>query len=339
MAKTSKNEPIARIKQVNVEKITSNISKNDLKTFFYLFTRKPNTISKNFYGKNIIKKEDIIELFSKICEKLRLHKIDGLTTSTIIALESNKYLEFGDFDSFSSYHFDEKEVVESIVIKFNFLLIVDEHIAPEHYSLNIRLSGEFSPMVYFRMLLNQNSTEIDDIDFMMPYCNVNINFIDNIVSEELLNIIGNWYESRRKVIIEGKFLEWVKSKNDILSSMAYYFSLFIGVIIIMLILLSKKLLFHQLFYESKGLVFHILLVFGILWVSRKLGIIVERSFDKLLRKIGQIPVFQITKGDFSNLDKIAQRNSDSRAKLIRNAVFEFIIGFLASLTVWLLTKS
>jgi hypothetical protein len=149
MAKIIKKQDIEEVKIPQGGGITSTISRDDLKTFFYLFSRRPNTISQNFYGNNIIKKDDIIELSKKIHDKLKLYQIDALAISVIIALKNNQFLEFGEFDKFLSHPFDEKEVVESIVLKYSFLLNTNLSEAPQRYSLNIRLAGSVSPMVFF----------------------------------------------------------------------------------------------------------------------------------------------------------------------------------------------
>jgi hypothetical protein len=91
--------------------------------------------------------------------------------------------------------------------------------------------------------------------------------------------------------------------------------------------------------EYRKTTFLILLILCILWISKNIGLWTKTLFMKILGRIGEIPIFQITKGDMANLDKIAQKNSNSRAKLIRNSLLEFLIGFLASLTVWFLTKN
>ena len=75
-----------KMENIQPDKIISTISRDDLRSLFYIFSGKPNKVSQNFYGNRIIKKDDIIELSNKIYNKLQLHQIYAYTTSVIIVL-------------------------------------------------------------------------------------------------------------------------------------------------------------------------------------------------------------------------------------------------------------
>jgi hypothetical protein len=58
---------------------------------------------------------------------------------------------------------------------------------------------------------------------MMPSCIVSVDFVEAIMSDELIHIVENWYKSRRKVVIEGKFIECEEERGRII----IYFSIFL----------------------------------------------------------------------------------------------------------------
>jgi len=322
--------------------ISANIKAEDLSVLFRLFSQKADKITQFFSGAKIITKDDIIDLLKKITEKLKLHNTTASTISITVGLEHNKYLTFGDIRKFNADISEEGETIENIALKIDFLLSSPHNPEkpPQRYALNIRLTGSVSPLVSFQALLSKDPTELeDDISFMSPSCIVSIDFVDALMSNELIQIIKVWHKSLRFPIIEGKFSEWIKKHYDIISSIARYFCYVIGVIVCLLLLFRYKFSIVATMENYKQVSLHLFVFTIIMWVSRSIGIKIETKFKKIIRKIGEIPTFQITKGDKVAVDKIAQQNANSRAKLIFHSILEFIVGFLASLLVWGLTRS
>jgi len=329
---------VEQVEDVPSREFKTSISRDDLRSLFYVFSKKANTISQNFYGKSIIKKDDIIELSSKIFEKLKLNQVDMCTCCIVVALKNNKFLEFGGLEKFTEHTFDEGDVVENIVLKFNFLMNIDRSV-PQHYSMNIRLAGSMSPMFLLRHIFNQVQNDFDDIENMLPSSIVNIDYVEAIMSDELILIVENWYKSRRQVVIEGKIIEWIKKNNNLFPNISSIFCTLVGITISSILLFRHDFSFLNYMGEYRRASILILSFFGMVWISKYIGKRVGYSIKKNIQKMGEIPIFQLTKGDLSNLDKIAQNNSNSKIKLILHFCIQFILGFFASYVVWLLTNS
>jgi hypothetical protein len=318
-------------------RVQATIDKNALKLFFHFFSKKPDTISKSFFGNKIITKDDILDLSKMVAEKLKLHSVKDAVFSVIISFKNNKTLTYGSLTQFQKHPFDEPDIIENIIIKYDFLLDLDDDV-PKRYYINIRISGNMSPILVLRSIFSQDPTDIDNIDDMMPSCIVNIGFIDSRMSTELMQLVEDWHKSLRRPVIEGKIIEWIKKHDDITVLIGRYFAVIVGIIIASMILLRYKFNILVNFEEYKKVAIVLLIFAGIIYVFNRIGKIVARKFVKIINRIGELPVFQITKGDKSNVDKIAQKNTNSKIKVIIGYIVEFVIGCLASWVVWKLTK-
>ncbi len=295
------------------------------KSIYYWANAKPDTQSKLFRERKNISLSDIYDLNTKIGNKLKTHKIETfIVTLNFVLSEGNirEYASWAEFDRENWNHVNQR--VETISITWDLTFSLENYTLPQRHTLKVRIGSAIPPrdMLHFMF----NSDEASDLIISQAEGMVKVDFINQVLGNELINIVLGWHEGLTKIIRKNNFQTFLeKNQGYINKSILYSFPLlllFLGFIYQNLIIkeldLSKDL--NLITLERTLLV-------GATIIS--IGLVLSRFFaNQITRKINKFKIpsgILITKGD---------KSYDEELKLENKNIIKDILGkILISLTV------
>ena len=183
-------------KMRRADEVIASTPREALKAMFYMFAGKPDSIVKIFDRRIVIKIEDIEELNLRIKEKLENHRIEGVLTSVDIGYENNKIDQLSSWDEFASKNWNIADVTDHILVKWDFLIKLPQYPIPQRHTLVVRLSSGIDPRQLFQLMISKGFDELDKIDEQVAPCHCRVDFINHILSQELINVVEEWNKSR-----------------------------------------------------------------------------------------------------------------------------------------------
>lgn len=321
------SKKLSQMSSKPVHRPTSNqlieaIPKDQLRSLFYLFAAKPDSRIKIYQEPIHLELVDIIELNECINRKLKTHKIDATMTTVKVGYLDADVNEFGTWVEFAQHHWQEPEQLEELVVKWDFLVNIDEYGAPQRHTLLYRVSNDVKPGKVLQMLFSGNADEFENLDMIGAPAFCRVDFINAQLSKELINVISDWHKARRSPkLIPDIFYSLKKSRQRIAEGFDYllFFSL--------TVLLASFFYWSAISYFDANLPTHVALVaifigfFFMRVIGRFANAMAKRVFSSLGELEGSKVVFEFTSGDKKRISEQKQENKSQGIKFIWNAVF------------------
>lgn len=301
------------------------VSLQTLQGIYNELTGKSEEVSKSYSKPIQVKFSDLEQLDHKIsqaCEQYNV--VSGNCSITVYYIDDTRD-RFSSFDRFRLHNAGSTSPVESILFKYNFLVLLPKTKQPQSYTITIRLAsrvavmhrmeGEFygPPPQIIRMMGNRTAV-------------VEVEYIDYMVARNLLNIVDEWFKGI-PTAVELKWLNWLRYRSHQIPRLARFFTgVIVGLIVIALLPKyvpsgSTDLLHYGLFSAWAML--------GAFTAYRMAGFfatLVEDAIDEWT----EVSYVSITKGDDIEISKAQRKN--------RFAVIKGIVGFLLTILISIATK-
>jgi len=325
------------------ERLVLDIPKDGIKSLFHLFVGRPDSEELVLNRLVRIKKEDIFRLYEKVCEKLDNHHVIGINTNIDVSFENGKTKQFGNWSDFKNFDWVTSEVTHEVLIKFDFLVNLPNFNMPQRHALSIRIMSSPNPLRVLRTVLSSDPDELDQLDSMKGPIICRVDFINNVLAKELLEIVKEWNNCCRKAFIENKFIKLMRKYPRL----QQYFFKYLTVLVMSI--LSVAILFNmtEKINNNSNVTFGNFKFFVIwgLFTAIGLGFFNElrklvfsystRAFDKYNRKY---MVFDLTNGDQEKERDLIVKNSKLIWKYIFGVVFNILINIIAGVFVYYLFK-
>lgn len=331
-----KNELVIKeehnISEVNITNISALLS---------LLHGKNDSICKLFNKEIKVDVNKLKQLHKMMCDKLEIHNVDAITTSIDINFTNRQILHFKSWYEFDTYDFATiNSSTKSIFIQWDFFVRVDGYEVPQRHTVNVRIASSPKPSDMFKVLLSGGFDESDDIDIQGSTMICKVDFINNTLAEELINIAAKWNELCECAIHEkGKLLQFLYINNSKIAN--------IGEISTILLLCSiiaiatsffKKIiefpLISNITLASQICLFLFLLPVFI--VIKDLGRCFGKYLYNRLGKVMEIHIFNITQGDGKAIERI-KNESDCKKECIL-FIGNLILSIVVSTIFFLLNK-
>jgi len=322
--------------------MTAKVSKDHLRSMFYLFSGKPDSKIKVFDDPIHLKPRDIIELNERVVRKLETHHVDASITTAKVCYTENEISEFGTWSEFESHHWQDNECVEEIVIKWDFMLDIPNYQMPQRHTLLFRISSEMKPGKLLQMLSSGNSDEFDQVDLFASSAFCRVDFINSQISKELINVVSDWYHSRPAPSLVSPGYLWCKKQKQLISEILDHW-----------LMMSSTFLLASIAYLiavkhfSKNVPVHIACIslfvaFSLLRpsasIARKLA---SKLYGKLQDLDGTKVLFEFTSGDVKRLSEIERKNRKRGKDFLWGAIWNIILNIVAAViytTIFVTTK-
>ncbi len=324
------------------EEIIAKVPREAFKAMFYMFTGRPDSAFKSFYKPIVISKDDIIELNDSIQEKLRNYSIDAAMTTVTITFENNKSIDFAIWDEFANRKFNIPDVTETVTIKWDFLIKLPTYNAPQRHTLVVKATSQISPLQFVQALSSRDHEALDKFELEAVPCFARVDFINHILSDELLMIVEKWNEARKLVPCVSSFWSWLKKNDSNVARIIHYLMPFFGIILGLAILHKYVDGFPQSSQITtifvRNLMYWLLLtgvgILGLNIIGNFLGSNVYRAINRY----GKFHIFALTNGDSNKALRISSTNRRLTLKFVSASVVALVWGTLSSIVATILCK-
>lgn len=316
------------IVEVNPQNAISKFNINNVNALLALLHGKNDSICKLFNKEIKVDITNLKQLNKMIYDKLETHNVDAITTNVDITFLSKQILHFKSWHEFENYDFNAvNSSTKSIFIQWDFFVTVDGYDIPQRHTVNIRIASSPQPSDMFKVLLSGGFDESHDIDIQGSTMICKVDFINNTLAEELVNIAAKWNDLCECAVHEkGKVLQFLYLNRSKIANIAEISTI---LLICSTIALLTKLTGVFSFSANNITVFWFLMLFSlplfcaIKDVSRLFG---KHIFNRL-GEVMQIHIFNISHGDVKSNERIKK---DSNCK---KECFLFIIDLLLSIII------
>jgi len=315
------NNELAPKKQYSIE---------DFKAFNYVFHGKRDTDVKIFNKNKRITKGDIVELNRKITTKLEKENVVTNLFSLNLVLSDGVVKEYANWEVFWSEDLDIKELTKYLTIEYDFSVQLPLYPLPQRHTLKLRIGGAigFDEFIKYTFSGGKESHEIEEL-VADVVCKVD--FINFHLSNELKNIVKEWYEALPNNKTSNLLVRIGKRHFKKIEELFKIMFLSIGCLLLyyfvkrFYLLPSINSVDHILFFD--GLYKILLVSFIVIYFFFTAGnLFADRILNKGLRKLKPNPTLSITKGDENEIKEIDKTN----LKTILTIIFQIVLGIIAN---------
>ncbi len=320
---------------------SESIQHEDLKSLFYITTGKLDTNIKAFKEKIIIETGDLIELDKRVNEKLSNHNIVTSIVAVNILIDKNQLIQYGTWDEFQKFdgnRFSEK--VKEITMTWDFLVKLPNFIKPQRHSMAVKITSETNFAALFPTLVSGNFSDIDEAEMMMAPVVCQVNFINHLLSDELINIVQKWVTTREVSPEVTKFITFCKKYKRIIAKTIHYTLplLFALSAYVYLDIYKNKLsveLNNDVFFNV--IIWFFLSLVGI-FVFYKIGHQIAIISYNALHDYGEHAIFNLTQGDKRKQKEIKNKNKKEFRKFLFSTATSVIIDVLVPVFSYFILK-
>ncbi len=163
------------------------------KSIYYQMNAKPDSMSKAYSKKIVINKDDIIDLNRRINEKIRLnYQNDGYIATVTVSLKDRHVLTFKCWEEFLQHEWTETSCIIGISLQWNFNIRIPDCEKPQNHNLVVKLTNGLRPEEMLNFIFSGNIEDFDEIELNAFPVVARVDFIQTLLGEELINIVGNW---------------------------------------------------------------------------------------------------------------------------------------------------
>ncbi|MBS6764028.1 MAG: hypothetical protein KH304_10695 [Clostridium sp.] len=313
---------------------------NLFRAMYYQLNAKPDSMSKVFAKQIVISKEDIIDLNSRVVDKIKMHcqEDDGFIATITVRMSNRKIINFECWEEFVTYQWNETAHIKSVVLKWNFNVRMPQYAYPQNHSLMVKISDGLRPEEMLNLIFSGKIEDFEDVDTNTFPVAARVDFIEALLGEELLNVVSKWVNGlKRNSSDKNPFLMVMKKYRK---KVAYYFNYvaFFMLIILATAVINKIFLGFGEIYVKDITVKQLLLL-----LNSAIGIVVAlaiaiKVFEKIAQKVyekleayGTGFIFNITKGDIQKQEDIAKDDTKSGKSIIGNLIFSLIFNVICGI--------
>lgn len=314
------------------EKIVAAVDKDAFRAMFYLFAGKPDTKHQTYRGKVLLRPDDLVNLNDRVQEKFRLHNIDQVITTVSLSLDNNQSLDFGTWIEFMAHDWRDPAAVNSLTIRWDFLLKLRSYAQPQRHVLTVDFSSGLNPTAMLRIVLEAvDSPQELDMSKMFGGCIAKVDFISHALADELLALVGKWHSVLPKSVYTGSILEKCEKNDDLIATVIRR-SVTIAAAIVGYFSLDYLTSTYDLsatitVAAMRDFCLWILGAIILLWASSGVGKFIGVRAYRSITNYGAYHVFRFTTGDERAAGKLVERNRKSAIR------FFWAIGYALSLHV------
>lgn len=314
------------------------IFSTNFKSMFYYMNAKQDSTTKIYQQKIKINIEDIYNLNDIVIDKLKHYPNEGLLVSINVNYENRKSVQFGSWNEFKRCKFRDSNAIRSITITWDFNCKLPGLKVPQKHSLMVKLTNGITPEEMLNLIISGNVENIEELDKDFFPIVARVDFIDRLLGDELLNLVGSWVDGLTKVHQEkNKFILLLKKhKRKVAYIIQYLITILSG--IFALRLLNKIINTYTINMigemSKQQLIITInssVILFSIIFIINKIfGVVAQIVFNKL-KEYDDNHIFSITKGDKNKQDKLKKEEKLRERRIIFNIVLTIILNIICGI--------
>lgn len=301
-----------------------------LQGIYHELTGKTEDVSKSYSDPFQATLSDFEQLNFRITQCCEQYNIQAENCSVKVYYINDTQETFSSFERFASFNAGTTSAVESVLITYNFLIVLPKAGKPQSYTLSVRLASRIAVESQMR----------DNMPFHLPKILrtmgsrtgvVNVKYIDYAVARSLLNTADQWFDGLTKTQTS-KTWKYVTSRTHYLPIISRYI---VGIVVAYLAYRSTNQFIPTNANLQQLAIFSLLTFVGLFSAYRlahHLGSAAENSLDKW----SQLSYLSLTSGDKNLILKASEENRKSAIHAIIKFAGALSISILANIVVSLL---
>lgn len=304
---------------------STQVSIQTLQGIYNELTGKSEQVGKSYNKPIRVQFSDIEQLNHKITQACEQYNVVSGNCSVTVYYVDDTRDQFSSFDRFRLHNSGSTSPVESVLLKYHFLVLLPKTKQPQSYTISIRLASrvavakrmksEFygAPPPILRLMGNRTAV-------------VEIEYVDYMVARNFLNLVDEWFKGIPTASV-GKFLHWFQARSHFIPRIARFATA------VFVALLLVALLPHFVVQGNTDLLtFGRFLGYGLIatYVSYTLANWAAGFIETSLDHYSELSFLKLTKGDEIEIEKAERSNKFAIAKGIG--------GFVLTICVSIATK-
>lgn len=305
---------------------STQVSIQTLQGIYNELTGKSEQVGKSYSKAIRVQFSDIEQLnhrITQVCEQYNV--VSGNSNVTVFYVDDTRD-QFSSFERFRLHYRGSSSPVESVFLKYHFLVILPKSQKPQPYTLSIRLASrvavakrmesEFygAPPQIFRLMGNRTGI-------------VEVEYVDYMVARNFLNLIDEWF----KVIptnSESKVLHWFQGRSYLIPRVARFATaVFVGVLLVTLLPNFIEEGSSDLLTFGRFLGYSLIATYISYSLANWSAGLIEASLDKY----SELSFLRLTKGDEIEIAKAEKNNKFAIAKGLGGFVLTIFVSIISKL--------
>lgn len=313
------------------------LSRDELKSFFYLLKGKTDTELRLLPNGKVLELADIRSINEQIEAKLRNHEIVANIASINFILSNKKIKDYSSWNEFERENWDYiNETVKCFNISWDILIKLPHYEYPQRHSIKLRIGDAIPPKDIFQLFFTS-----DDISELLEVgasgvCKVD--FLNNIIANELLNIVNHWHESLKDTPALKPTQLFFKKQGRSISEIIRMTT---PIVLLLIYYVYSDNIFYLLHISNelsaKNFQTVLIILITIYIIGSYIGKNIEYFIDRSIDNFERYPKFNITKGDKNAVSKIQNINDNLSKQIISKIFWTFFTVLISFCLKYLLS--
>lgn len=298
------------------------VSMQVLQDVYNELTGKTEELTKGYEIPYQIGFEDIEQLNAKITQLYEQYNIQSANCAVTVYHEKDQKQVFSSFDRFKLYDRSVLSPTESILLKYNFLIVLPKLSRPQGYTISVRIGSKVTML---------KRMEDDNLPSMIikivsgRSAQVTVEYIDYTVARNFIDTIDSWFKSVDTAKYSGVFKAVQRNSHFIPSITKYSVGLFSGYLCIKYspYFIDPSLNFLRMYDIA-------LLTFGFIFVTYSLAMSFGKSAQRNIDLMAELSYLKLNRGDEKEIEKFASKNRRGLLRAVLGILGTFGIGVASS---------
>lgn len=290
------------------------------KSQFYKEYAQPDYIAKIFPREVMISIDDISDLIDIVNERFRQYKNEGYIIEAHVKFLNRREIHFSTWSEFENHSWGESSPINRIVITFTANVVIPNKETPNKHILRVKLTNGMRPDEMFRMMLQGDFDEYENIESNMVPIYARVDFTERQLGDDLVSSVEEWVKGLEKPkISSNSFVMWLKKYNGIiakiLKNLTHIVGLFVSSVVFLYLIngLDFEVVSAITKEQLNWIAMYLFILAGIWIFISGISKAIANFIHRLLVDYGQTHIFDITKGDKKAVNKL---NHEQAFKLI-----------------------
>ncbi len=302
----------------------------DKKSMLYEIFNKRDSLTKVYNKCAVISLSDIYDLKDRVLEKLSIHQNRNVT-SVSVGLSGGKNLDFGIWEEFELHEWRENQYIKHINIVFESLIQIPGQELPEKHTLVVKLTSGINPGELLNLIFTGKIEDVDEFEINAATIVARVDFINQVLGDELISIVDNWVKSlSAESLKNNKYILFFRKFRKYVA----YFINYVPVYMISIVAILYMDKIHEIMIKDDvplgNVKFIIILCLAFYTLNAFFKFLAKYTFNKL--EDYRMPfVFDITRGDKKEKNKIINENRAGGIKGLISIIFNILINIICGL--------
>jgi hypothetical protein len=306
------------------------VSMKALQDIYNELTGKSEELVKQYSTPFVIHFSDLEQLNHKMVQSMEQYQVEGMNCSVHVYQQDDTKEVFSSFERFRIYNKSSTSPVESVLVKYNFMIILPRTRRPQTYTISVRVVSRIT----MRRSLREQFTAIPGPVFISgPTGVVSVDYVDYTVARNFLNVVEGWFETLDEAPVSG-WIKVLRKGGKYLSSLTAYFLLFTA---LWICLYAQESLLLPEARGMQSLASFLLVALTSIYVSHRFGRFLGRNAQSAIENWEELAYICLNRGDEKEVATARRSNRTEIIRAISNMVVAFVLGVAGSLVAsWLL---